>query len=151
MISVADFDDSKFSKAYTMIDVNDGIKYDFLQGEELPKKIATRKVCDVDTISLNGVAKLNKSAGNYTAKMYAEDQKNNLAAFEKDGAMPDLGKSKIVKSMDGNSTLIACTNIDSEPTYVLAKVNSFTAYAMVGMQWNKFVNTAYNRVFGHIL
>jgi hypothetical protein len=141
-ITVDNFENSKFSMAYTILAANDGIKYEFLQGEELPKNIAIKKVNGVDTISLKNVAKLNKSARNYTAKRYSADQKAALTAFAKEDAMPEPGKSKIVKGMDGTSILLACTKIENDPTYIIAKVNSFGVVQRFGKQ----VNAAVNRV-----
>jgi hypothetical protein len=142
LITVDNFENSKFSTAYTILDVNDGIRYSFLQGEDLPTKIVIKKVNEVETISLNGVAKLNRSVGNYTAKRYAADQKAALTAFAKEDAMPEPGTSKIVKGVDGTSILLACTKIENDPTYIIAKVNSFG----VVQRFGKKVNAAVNRV-----
>lgn len=139
-ITVADWEDGKFSRAYTVLAVNDGIKYDFLQDEELPKKIAREKVNGVDIISLKNVAKLNTVVRNYTAKKYAVDQKAALTAFAKEDAMPEKGTSKIVKGVDGTSIILACTKIENEPTYIVAKVNSFAPVARLGKQVNAVVN-----------
>jgi hypothetical protein len=150
-ITVDNFEDGKFSTAYTLPYVNDGLKYSFLQGEDLPTKIAIKKVNEVDTISLNGVAKLNKSAGNYTAKKYAADQKAALTAFAKEDAMPEPGTSKFVKGMDGNSTLLACTRIVNDRTYIIAKVTSFGAVARLGKQVNAVVNRVSKTLTGSLV
>jgi len=147
-ITVDNFEDGKFFTAYTILDVNDGIRYSFLQGEDLPTKIVIKKVNEVEIISLNGVAKLNRSVGNYTAKRYAADQKAALTAFAKEDAMPEQGTSKIVKGVDGTSIFLACTKVENVPTYIVAKVNSFDAVARLGKQTNVLVNQVYKAFTG---